>query len=290
MTSCKIESVEIQKIPLLRDIFERGLGAGKRAGVGEKESATTTTTPAATSPVITLATLAQSLNVPVSRLLPLARENYLKLQSSGEPAPNSYVEVPPAAALQWLRQFLQPAQAKPLFTLEDVADLLGLSEQDTKEAAASYDIPVTLDSALGLLFSMWAVRELARVLTAAGVDHAQSQRFDRQALVHFLLGDAVQNQVTVTPPTFEHALEIELERVAALPEPQRSTRAAALWQQWRDARVVAESVLTIIDHSAASSPAQPSAPDSPVSGSAPISNATRVQEIEQKFYDRLSFG
>jgi hypothetical protein len=130
--------------------------------------------------------------------------------------------------LLWLRSWFQPAQAKPLLSARDVAELLQVEESTIPGLAAAHDVPPLFDPALGMVFSVWAVRRLLMEVLSAGV------RFDRIALLWFLVGDPKK-----TCPEFEQQLENEIERIASLPEPARSIRRDNLLAQWRDAKICA---------------------------------------------------
>lgn len=224
--------------PSLSDLFER-------------------TTAAADQPTpITLGNLAVGLNVPVARLAPLVREGYLRLvQQSPHPAleprldSSSYIESPPQRALLWLRQWFQPARGKQLFSLADMAELLMATDKEVVWLAARAGIPVNYEAALGgLVFSAWSakklLREQASTTKAKGGGRVSKpsavRRFDRQALLHMLL--EADPRRALQPPDFDDLLEEEIERVAGLPAEQRRRRALALWEQWQDAKKVAEAV------------------------------------------------
>ena len=173
-------------------------------------------------PPISLSLLAKELNVPPSRLVPLIEQGYIR-SIDGQT-----VESPPPAGLIWLRNWFQPAHAKPLLSAKDLADLLGIEEKAIPALAAAHDAPVTHDPALGLTFSVRAARTLLLEVLSGGV------RFDRQALLWFLIGDPGK-----LCPDFSENLEREIQRVAELPEPARSIRREAILAQWRDAKAIA---------------------------------------------------
>ena len=171
-------------------------------------------------PPISLALLAKELNVPVSRLLPLIEQGYLRAVDS------QTVESPLPAGLLWVRGWFQPVQAKPLFSEQDIADLLGVPKGSVAGLAAAHDAPVTFDGALGLTFTTWSARRLILEVLGTG------RRFDRSAILHFLLDG--KNPV----PPFSEQVEAEIQRIAELPEPTRSIRRENLLTQWRDAVTV----------------------------------------------------
>lgn len=173
-------------------------------------------------PPMPIALLARELNVPVSRVLPLIDEGYIR-----RVGPET-VEAPQPAGLAWLRSWFQPAQAKPLFSKKDIADLLEIEESAVPRLLAAHDIQAVYDPALGLAVSAWGTRRLLMEVLSKG------PRFDRQALLWFLIG----NPIDACPP-FDEMIEQEIERIAQLPEPTRSTRKEALLKQWQDAEAVA---------------------------------------------------
>ena len=199
--------------------------------------------PVSTPPVITLGTLALSLNVPAARLVPLVEEGWLVATvdlNGAPPTMQTPLQSPPQPALLWLRQWFQPARAKVLFSRADVAELTGLTEKAVTRLAARCRIPVSYEPALsGLVFSAWAVKRLM-LAEAGGSGEATTQRYDRQALLWMLLEKDPKR--ALAPPDFSDALEDELARVARLPEPARTLRATALWEQWQDVKLLAQGV------------------------------------------------
>jgi hypothetical protein len=138
------------------------------------------------------------------------------------------VESPTREGLLWLRGWFQPAQGKPLFSTADIASLLEIEENAVPGLLAAHDIPTTHDNALGLVVSLWGARRLLLECLSTGT------RFDRIALLHFLIGDPKK-----LAPDFSEQLEAEIERIGQLEEPARSIRREALLAQWKDARAVA---------------------------------------------------
>lgn len=191
------------------------------------------------APEITLSALAISLNVPVARLLPLASAGYLTITKPSSTPAHCVVLAPPQRAVRWLRQWFLPARAKTLFSAADIAELLNLPARDVLRLAARFDVPTTFDSALGgLLWSTYAVRMMFRAISGLPEEERLVPRFDRQAMIHALLEGNPAKELS--PPKYTDALEQEIKRVAQLPEDLRRIRAAQLWDQWLDARVVAE--------------------------------------------------
>lgn len=189
----------VNNIPLLRDI----LPAPDR------------------QPPISLSLLAKELNVPVEKIIPLVEHGYLR---SIDPMT---VEAPSPSALLWLRSWFQPAMAKPLFSLRDLADLLEIRENSVLSLLAAHDVPTVVDPALGPVVSLWGARKAILECLSDG------PRFDRQALVWFLCG-----RLDPRPP-FSEVVEAEIQRIAKLDEPMRSIRREQFLAQWADAEAVA---------------------------------------------------
>lgn len=200
-----------------------------------------------TTTLITLGSLAKSLNATQAQLEPLARSGFLHLESRPPITSDSQVGMPPPAAIQWMRHWFQPAQAKPLFSIEDVADLLEVRPKDVMKLAAQHDIPLVHEEGLGGLgwaLSMWATRQLVRMGLSHRVGRGgglqSAPRFDRAAILWALMqGDPA---MAATPPPFSEVWEQELARVAALPAEARGMRAAELWKSLQDAQAVKEAL------------------------------------------------
>src|SRR5271163_364534 len=97
-------------IPLLRDIFAASPVGSKVQGIR-----------------ITLGTLATSLGVTVAQLAPLVREGYLHKRDEAELiTPRTMIDAVSEPAVTWMKLWFLPAAAKPLFSVENMADLLGI--------------------------------------------------------------------------------------------------------------------------------------------------------------------
>jgi hypothetical protein len=226
--------VNLTTIPLLRDILSAKLPLDL--------------TPP--RPPITLSLLARELDVSPQRLFRLVEEGYLPRYSAADhspadhspPSPSTVLSCPPQPALLWLRQWFSPPLYKPMFSIDDVAELLEINAREATRLAAIFDIPLIHDAGLGLMMSAWGVRQLLRAVlsggrTEAGEGEGEGQRFDRTWLVWWLMeGDPARLQ---QPPRFTQQLEDEIQRVAGLEEPQRTIRKEQLSQQWKEAKAVA---------------------------------------------------
>lgn len=189
-----------------------------------------------TASTITLANLATTLGVLPSRLFPLCAEGYLVPLTDPPLTQQTLVPTPSAAAISWMRGWFQSAQAKPLFSREDLAALLDCPVKEVLGLAQQYGVPVVRDEALGWLFSTFAAHKLLfHVLGGREVT-----RYDRIALLHWLLeGDPGK---VLAAPQYSDAMEQELARAAKLDEPARSIRTQHLLEAMQDAEQLAESV------------------------------------------------
>lgn len=241
----------------------------------------------APAPVISLGTLATSLGCTVARLLPLAEHGLLRLHSAPPLSSQSFVEALGEPALLWLRGWLQPAQAKPLLSQQDMAALLEVSVADVAALAAQHNVPAVWEPALGgLVFSVWAARQL--LLAAVQGRPEAGPRWDRAALVAMLLEGDPEAMLRPASMTYSEAIDAEIARVAALPEPSRGLRAAALLEQFEDARRVCDSARTqtAATAAAASAVAQASVATSP-SGSFELPACEHAPERFARQFARL---
>lgn len=145
------------------------------------------------------------------------------------------------------------AQDKPLFTLQDVSELLGVKRAEVLRLARRFNVSVA-----NAMFSAWQVRQL---IVGLQTGKTEGVRFDRCALVWQLLR---HRDDPLEPPTFQEAWEQEIARVAQLPEPARTLRSQALWGQMADAQSVASAVTrAAAATSSAPRSSEPLEPDSP---------------------------
>ena len=230
--------------------------------------------------VVTVGSLAKSLNVTMDRLQPIIRDGWIRAVSSGPITSQFQVQSPPPEALKWLIQWFQPATAKPLFSKQDMADLLNVPISQVLPIAAAHDIPVVYDSVLGHVWSIWAAKQMLLRLLSGG---RGVQRFDRIALFWTLMEGDPKRISRV--PTFDQALEDEIERVAQLDEPMRSARSISLMEQFRDARTVIEAAETT--GRAGRLSCEPLLPESPACESSPSANVQQREAWMKKFYDLI---
>jgi len=207
------------------------------AGVPLREVFQANSADTAATPVITLGTLATSIGCSVTTLVPLAEAGFLRLKSAPPLTSQSYVEVVPEAAVVWLRSWIQPVQAKPLFSAADLADLLEVTTAEVVKVAAQHAIPTAWEPGLGgFTFSVFAARQLILAVVQSRQVAVEAPRWDRQAMLWLLLEGDPEAAFRQVPLTYSEAIEKEITRTLSLEGPARSLRAAALIERFEDAR------------------------------------------------------
>jgi hypothetical protein len=194
--------------------------------------------PVPRSEYVTVAVLAKELKVPPARLRPIVEHGYLKVLELREYLDDCIVARPLPAGLAWLRQMLGPTYLQPMLSLEFAALALGCPVKRLRELCAAYNVPIHLDPALGPLL---APRGLHALLTAIYRSKGVN-RFDRQALLAMTM--RTKSLLGKKPQLLPYSvrLEQEIARIARLPEPQRTFKALALWDSYRDAKTVADCI------------------------------------------------
>ncbi len=185
---------------------------------------------------INLAELAERIGVPAQRLLPAIKCGYIRLISSQPPV----VYEPPPAAVAWLRGMFTPLMLRPFLTIEMVAQLENITVNDVRSLALSYDIPIIADECFSELFTISAFYKFHQSLH----HYRNPSRFDRQAIIVALMraADPENYKADVKPPTFSVRLEKEIRRIAKLREPFKTEQALRLWEQFSEAKGVADCI------------------------------------------------
>jgi hypothetical protein len=134
-----------------------------------------------------------------------------------------------------------PVAAKPLFSVDNLAELLGVPAREVLPIAAAHDLPCQRDPALGFVFSAWATRTL--LLRVVQGRNAQAVQFSRQALLWRLMEEDPAR--AGDPPVFDKALEEEMARVAQLPEDVCALRTVEIMEAMRDAKRMQQAAQSI---------------------------------------------
>jgi hypothetical protein len=188
---------------------------------------------------ISLMDLAERIGVPVQRLLPAIKCGYIKIVTANPPV----VYEPPPAAIEWLKGMFEPILMRPFLELGMVAEIEDVSVADVRLLCASYDIPIQMDQVFGELLSIAAFHKFHRSLH----HYREPSRFDRQAMLVALMrtADPENYKADLKPPTFSVRLEKEIRRIAKLPEPYKTEMALRLWEQFSDAKGIAECIAAV---------------------------------------------
>lgn len=185
---------------------------------------------------IPLQELAESLNVDPSRLLPAIKCGYIKVVTSNPPV----VYEPPPAAIKWLRSMYEPILMRPFLEINMVAELEDIPVPDVRRLCLSYDIPIHMDECFGELLTIMEFRKLHVCLH----HYKEPSRFDRQAMLVNLMrvADPETFNADLKPPPYSVRLEKEIRRISKLPEPRRTEMALMLWEQFSEAKTIADCV------------------------------------------------
>ena len=211
---------------------------------------------------ISIAELALKLEVPPFRLRPLIQNEYLRVVIPSAKLESTIVAHPHEDALQWLKQMFCPLIRQPFVRLADVHDMIkGYKGRKIERDATArlgqlcmmYGIPLLFDPVFGELLTIEGLNQL---LIVQGIAKKAGPK-SRVGMLSFLLqslphrsrpssnGDARwkkqkehEIRATFEVPKYYQRLELEINRIAHLPEPQRTIRAVSLREAWRDARTV----------------------------------------------------
>ena len=129
---------------------------------------------------------------------------------------------------------------RPFLELGMIAEIEDVSVADVRLLCASYDIPIQIDPVFGELLTIAAFRKLHVSLH----HYREPSRFDRQAMLVALMrtADPENYKADLKPPTFSVRLEKEIRRIAKLREPFKTEQALRLWEQFSEAKGVADCI------------------------------------------------
>lgn len=185
------------------------------------------------SAYVSVRDLAKELGVSdPEQLRPLIDHQYLRILELRDYLPDCLVGRPEPAALEWLRGALRPLALRPFLTIEQTAELMHANPDDMRLLCLSYDIQLYVDPVFGEMLSIRQFHKLWNKLR----DSRDGARFDRQAMVAMLRNAIPGSPPRVSPLPYSKRLEMELIRIAKLDEPDRTLRAVAFWEAYRDAK------------------------------------------------------
>jgi hypothetical protein len=193
------------------------------------------------TPFVSVAEMATMLRVEADRVPLLVKLGYLRYHEGDE----SKIALPKRTSIRWLRLMLLPLPNRPLFTLQEVAKMSeiiparkgggwqGEGIKLIRKLCATYAIPIYADEQFGELMSPDSFIQLLDALFG----YREPMRFDRTALVEWMRGLKTNRRLRYNLP-YSKLLESEIGRIVRLNDPERTMRAVALWEAYRDAKLV----------------------------------------------------
>ena len=180
--------------------------------------------------------LAASLGVDCERLRPLIERQYLKVLEVHDYLDDCLVGRPQPAALAWLSNMFKPLMMRPILPADIAAELLRVTLKDFRRLCIAYNAPLCDDPAFGELITL---RDFYTLFSNIHKTRGTPYRFDRQALLSLtrISDHTIRADV---PLPYNVKIEQEIRRIAALPEPDRTVRAVALCNAYRDAQTVTQ--------------------------------------------------
>lgn len=147
------------------------------------------------------------------------------------------VELPPPAALAWLKQMLQPLPLRPLFKIDEVLQMSGLNKKLFRQIILAWEIPLHYDHFLGELMSPVSLIQLINALHSL----REPLRFDRAVLLNWMQGLGSDRQIKPKLP-YSKLIEDEIARIAQLKEPERTMAARGFYYAFKDARTISHAL------------------------------------------------
>lgn len=188
-------------------------------------------------PVIKVSELARKLQTSHARIHALIRAGYLRKYGRTTKWFGYQLLYPPSpSTFAWIKAGFAPLNERPIVKVKEAAQMAQCSVEELRRLCFSHNIPIHADLAFGELLT---VDDIARLTEALYISR-DPQRFDRGAFLHFLRGVRSVKKVRVKPLPYSDKIENEIKRIARMGEPQRTIRAAAFIEAYRDAKTVAD--------------------------------------------------
>jgi hypothetical protein len=165
----------------------------------------------------------------IQRVHLLVKMGYLRYHNEDE----EKITLPSPSALRWLHAMLLPPPERPLFTVDEVAKITNSSSEFIRKLCATYAIPIHADESWGELISPDSFIRLLDSLFG----YRTPMRFDRAALVEWMRGMRRDRQLRYNL-AYSQLINTEITRIVRLPEPERTMRAVAFWEAYRDAKMI----------------------------------------------------
>ncbi len=191
---------------------------------------------------VAIADLATEFGTTVPTLWQLIRRGYLRLADKTDSCFTTTIEIPGPAAYDWLRQMFAPLRLRPYLPLFVAAELYGITVQEARMLCLQANVVFQFDPVFGEVMPLTAWRDLGQALFCA----RRPLSFDRQTLLEtfsWMLDFAPKprgrpDKIYAVPRSVR--IEREIQRIAAMKEPERAMRAIEFFAAYRDARTVAE--------------------------------------------------
>ena len=187
--------------------------------------------------VISISDLATLIEAPAEKLRPHVEHKYLRVVTPSEEFEQTVVARPGQRALDWLKMMHQPVKLRPLIPLREVGKLWSVSEHHVLKVCRCYKIPVYSDPEFGNLMSFNALKSYAR----ARMKYHKPKGFSRASLLRYFLSQ-IEGERWKDPPPYGRRLDLEIHRIAMLPQPWRTIRSVALIEAFRDAKTITECI------------------------------------------------
>lgn len=165
--------------------------------------------------------------------MPLITAGYLIIAETAGELKNTLVSKPTQNMIDWFRAMLGPVQLRPMIPAKEVARMFRLKPRQIVSLCEQLHLPIYDDPVFGGLVSAKTVFTLNHCY----LEIVSPLRVDRQTLIT-VLGRLKGKNLSRGRPlihVYFSAFEKEIQRIAKLPEPQRTIAATAFWQAFNDA-------------------------------------------------------
>ena len=187
--------------------------------------------PVAASDHVTVRAFAAELGVEPERIRTLIDRQYIRIIKAEPYLEDSIIARPHIASVRWLKRMFAPLRMVPLIPLGYVYVLLRLRNIDeVRHLCLNYDLTIHDDPVFEETLTIADFWTLWR-----NIHLSKHNRFDRQMMLFMFANNRGKGR-SPRMMGYSEALEQEIKRVAAMPEPDRTFRATALYECFRDAR------------------------------------------------------
>jgi hypothetical protein len=188
---------------------------------------------------VSFANLADELRVSPEELVPLVTSGYLVIVQTADELKHTLVGKPSQSMIDWFRAMLGPANQRPIMPIKDVARMFRVKLHQLIDLCERFGIPIYKDPLFEGLISARGVFAFYKMYREV----VSPMRVDRQTLFEVLArlkGAERTGRQGHVREIFIPAFDREIQRIAALPEPQRTIAATAFWQIFSDADLLTD--------------------------------------------------